>query len=179
MNEITRRRFLAISVAATATGAIFTREALAAPMGLPPGIQLYAVREPLEADTPGTLNSLYEVGFREVEAAGFGKYTATEFGKLVANAGLRCPSAHLPFNTAKDLGPLFSDAHALGAQYVTSSILRTLESNGPTPPKSIDDLRPLEPLGLEGFKKTAARMNELGQAAKTAGLQYAYHNHNF
>jgi sugar phosphate isomerase/epimerase len=179
MNQITRRRFLALAAAATGESAIWSGDAFAFPMGLPPGIQLYAVREPLAADTPGTLKSLHDIGFREVEAAGFGKYSAAEFGKLIADAGLRCSSAHLPFNTATDLGPLFSDAHALGALYATSSILRTLVPAGSAPPKSIDDLRPLEPLGPEGFKKTAARMNELGQAAKSAGLQYAYHNHNF
>jgi len=37
----------------------------------------------------------------------------------------------------------------------------------------------MEPLGLDGFKKTAEKMNEVGKKAKAAGLQYAYHNHNF
>jgi hypothetical protein len=75
-------------------------------MGLPVGIQLYAVRGVLQNDTLGTLKQLYGIGYREVETAGFGRYTAKEFGQLIKEVGLSCPSAHLQFNTA-DLGPVF------------------------------------------------------------------------
>ena len=34
-------------------------------------------------------------------------------------------------------------------------------------------------LGLDGFTKLAAKMNDIGTQAKAAGLQYAYHNHNY
>jgi sugar phosphate isomerase/epimerase len=142
------------------------RLALAFPMGLPPGIQLYAVREPLAADAPGTLKAIHELGFREVESSGFGKYSASEFGKLIADAGLRCPSAHLAFKADGDLGPVFADAHAVGARYATSSTMPGLFFA----PDAVPD--------PDRFKKTAARMNEIGRAAKAAGLQYAYHNHH-
>jgi sugar phosphate isomerase/epimerase len=166
MIALTRRRFLSLTTAATVASTIGSRFAFAFPMGLPPGIQLYAVREPLAADAPGTLKAVHDIGFREVESAGFGKYSATEFSKLISDAGLKCPSAHLPFKMDGDLGPVFADANALGAHYATSSIMPAIfNTEGPTP----------DP---DRFKKTAARMNEIGRAAKAAGLQYAYHNHN-
>ena len=174
MYEVSRRRFLGLTasaVAATFAQPLLTHDAFATPSELPPGIQLYAVREPLAADAPGTLQSLHKIGFREVESAGFGRYSAAEFGRMIHAAGLRCPSAHLPFNTATDLGPLFAEAHALGAEYATSSVLRMVSAPGSN--------TPLPPLGRDGFQKAAARMNEIGRAAKAAGLQYAYHNHNF
>ncbi len=122
-----RREFLAgtrnLGLAAAAT-AILPRIAWSEAMGLPPGIQLYTVRDQLPKDTPGTLKQLYEIGFREVETAGFGKYSVKEFRAMVDDAGLKVPSAHVNLAPA-DLGPVFEDVHAFGAKYATSSSLWT------------------------------------------------------
>ena len=152
--------------------------AMADPMGLPPGIQLYAVRDRLARDTPGALKELHDIGYREVETAGFGKYSVADFRKMLDDNGLKVPSAHLNL-AAPDLGPAFADAHALGASFATSSSLAT--SNMPRPPAGTPPAqRPrMAPLGLDGFTKLAAQMNDIGTKARTAGLQYAYHNHNY
>lgn len=176
----TRREFLVASrnlgLAAAAT-AVLPRPARGEAMGLPPGIQLYTVREELPKDTPGTLKRLYEIGFREVETAGFGKYSAKEFRQLIDDAGLKAPSAHLNMN-APDLGPIFEEAHTLGAHYATSSSLAT--GNLPRRPAGTVGPRPvMAPLGREGFSKLAAQMNDIGAKTKAAGLQYTYHNHNY
>jgi len=180
-----RREFLAgtstLGLAAAAT-AILPRMAWSEAMGLPPGIQLYTVRDQLPKDTPGTLKLLYQIGFREVETAGVGKYSVKEFRGLVDDAGLKVPSAHVDL-AKEDLGPVFDDVHALGAKYATSSSLATSNMmRAPRPPAGIP--RPagmprMEPLGVEGFTRLAAQMNEIGKKAKAAGLQYAYHNHNY
>ena len=146
-------------------------------MDLPPGIQLYTVRQDLPKDTPGTLKQLHEIGFREVETAGFGKYSAKEFRQLLDDAGLKAPSAHVQFKG--DLGPLFEDMHTLGAHFATSSSLAT-SNMPPIPPGTPAAQRPrMGPLGLDGFTKLAAQMNDIAQKTKAAGLQYAYHNHNY
>lgn len=166
MKVLSRRHFLSLSTATAVSSLIGSRIAFAFPLGLPPGIQLYAVREPLANDAPGTLKAVHDLGFREVESAGFGKYSAVDFGKLIIDSGLKCPSAHLPFKMDGDLGAVFEDANAVGARYAVSSVMPGIfPADGVTP----DPNR---------FKKTAARMNEIGRAAKAAGLQYAYHNHN-
>ena len=177
----TRREFLKttrnVGLAAVAS-AIAPRLAWGDAMGLPPAIQLYTVREDLPKDTPGTLKTLHEIGFREVETAGFGKYTVTEFRKLLDDAGLKAPSAHLNLNAA-DLGPVFEDAHTLGAHYAVSSSLAT--GNMPRRPAGATG-KPsfvMDPLGVDGFTKLAAQMNDIGAKAKAAGLQYTYHNHNY
>jgi hypothetical protein len=118
-------------------------------MGLPVGIQLYTVRGVIQNDTPGTLKQVYKIGYREVETAGFGKYPAKEFGQLIKDAGLSCPSAHLQFNTA-DLGPAFDDAHALGVTYATSSIL-SLEAAPGNTSASPAKPRPRLPVGINEF----------------------------
>jgi len=176
----TRREFLAASRnlgLAVAATSLLPRALFGEAMGLPPGIQLYTVREDLPKDTPGTLKQLHEIGFSEVETAGFGKYSTKEFRQMLDDAGLKVPSAHLNLNAA-DLGPVFEDAHTLGAHFATSSSLAT--GNLPRRPAGTPGPRPaMSPLGLDGFKKLAEQMNGIGTKAKAAGLQYAYHNHNY
>jgi sugar phosphate isomerase/epimerase len=165
-----RRKFIAAAGAAAALGfadSALPRLAWGNPMGLPIGIQLYTVRQTLQADPAGTLNKLHAIGFREVETAGFAGKSAKEFRRLIDGAGLSCPSAHLNFDTT-DLSPVFADAHDLGAAYAVSSMLAS----------SLHRQDPRSPLALDDFKKLAQLMNQIGRQAKAAGLQYAYHNHN-
>jgi sugar phosphate isomerase/epimerase len=176
-STFTRRHFLAGSAAAAAA-TLLTRRAGADPLGLPVGIQLYAVRDPMSVDPQDTLKKLYALGYREVEAAGYGKFTAKDYAKFIKDAGLKCPSAHLGFVHGKDEAPLFAEAHELGAHYATSS------SMFPPNPHAVSDGSPDAPLkfgsavGPDGFKYLADWMNDLGRKAKAAGLQYAYHNHS-
>src|SRR5271154_4687686 len=98
MRSISRRRFIAISggAAAAAAGAtIMTTRVHAGPMGLPIGIQLYAVSKPLSEETLGTLKELHTIGYREVEAARYAGHTAKEFKAMLDEAQLTCPSIHL------------------------------------------------------------------------------------
>jgi sugar phosphate isomerase/epimerase len=168
---------------------LLPRMAKATPMGLPIGIQLYMVGKPLAADPAGTLKQLHAMGYREVETPGFGKTPAKEWRAMIDDAGLRCPSAHLQFTAmpwVKDAPAIkeqLASANLLGASYAVSSVLRSFSTefmkaadaamaNGSAMPT-------LGPLGLDGFKRLAETANEAGRKAKAAGLQYAYHNHNF
>lgn len=185
MSLLSRRGFLKKSGTtgvACIVAAALPRLSWATPMGLPIGIQLYVVGKPLVEDTPGTLKKLHDIGYREVETAGFGKYSAKEFRSMLDDAGLVCPSAHLPL-MKDDLAPLFAQAHELGATYATSSVLRDFKlpprPSGVTDSSALPTLPKLEPLGLDGFKRTAEHMNQIGAKTKEAGLKYAYHNHNY
>ena len=164
-----RRTFLQRSaVAASAAYVSGLSPIFASPMGLPVGIQLYAVHQALATDPAGTLGKLHEIGYRQVETAGFAGKSAEEFRKLLEGAGLECPSAHLQLTEA-GAAAAFAEAHTLGAKYATSSSLWHMmaESKDKGAPEGDD------------FKRIAARMNELGREAKASGLRYAYHNHNY
>ncbi len=178
---LSRRGFLAGSstLGAGLLAAAFSRCSIADPMGLPVGIQLYSVSEPLAADASGTLKTLYEIGYREVETAALGKYSGKEFRKLLDDAGLVCPSAHLRLNSP-EIDLLLETAHALGVQYATTSNLRpSIPPEAGSPPGTPATVLPPTPMGLDGFKKLAREMNEIGGKVKASGLQYAYHNHNY
>ena len=171
-----RRQFLTgsghLAIAALASFAL-PRPVLANPLGKRPGIQLYTINEAMRADPAGALKRLRQIGFAAVESAGFGSLSAKQFRGLLDDAGLVCPSAHLQFDPGNP-GRAFEDAHALGATYAVSSIMRSLV-NGPNAAK--DGLK--TGMSLDEAKRTAVLANRIGESARRAGLQFTYHNHNF
>jgi sugar phosphate isomerase/epimerase len=154
ISSLSRRRFLsqggilaAAAVLAPRVGAMAARQ--------PIGIQLYTVGAELQKDVPGTLRQLREIGYEEVETAGFAGLTAKQFRLQLDQAGLACHSVHLQ--------SLLDEAKVIGAHYVVCSALLPRGSS----PATVDD-----------YKKMAVRLNEIAHMAKQSGLQYAYHNHN-
>ena len=145
----------------------------ATPLGGPIGIQLYAVKDEMQAHAAATLRMIKEIGFGEVETAGFAGLSAHQFRGLLDDAGLKCPSAHLQFN-AGNLGAAFEQAHALGARYATSGSLRAALS-----PEGGTTSSPTGGMSLDEAKRTAELANRIGEQARRADLEYAYHNHDF
>ena len=167
---ISRRRFFPLAGGVLATVAL-PRQTWGA-SGFPVGIQLYMVNADLTKDPAGTLKKIAQIGYTEVETAGFGKLSATQFRDLLRDAGLRAPSAHLGFGM-DDTDKLLDDAKTLGAEYAVSSILPAKNEGVP------DFFKNMNSMSADDFRRIAAHANEIGQKTKTAGMQYAYHNHNF
>jgi sugar phosphate isomerase/epimerase len=172
--EWTRRSFFFLAGGAAA--AFAARKAWPAPRPVPTGIQLYTVGADFQKDPAGTLKQLAEIGYKEVETAGFGKLSAAQLRDMLKDTGLRAPSAHLMFGMA-DTDKLLDDAKALGVEYVVSSVLL------PHPPQASGGmqgfLKAINSMTADDFKQSAAKANEIAGKAKGTGLQYAYHNHNF
>ena len=168
---ISRRKFLQVGTAAAITIPYLPRLS-AEPLGKPPGIQLYTVADALQADVPGTIHKLSKMGYREVESFPYQGFNAKSLRSALDEAGLSCPSCHLALNQP-NLDPLFEQAHILGAHYAVSSILQ--------PPGSARSSggHGLSTLTADDFKRIAALMNSVAEKTRSAGLQYAYHNHDF
>jgi len=170
-----RRQFLigsGLGLAALACNGV-SHLARANPLGKRPGIQLYTITEAMQADPAGALKHLRQIGFVEVESAGFGSASAKQFRGLLDDAGLSCPSAHLQFDP-DNLGRAFDDAHALGARYAVSSAMRSLVL-GASALKEVLKTG----MSLDEAKRTAELANRIGEGAQRVGLQFTYHNHNF
>lgn len=178
--KMSRRRFIPLAGGVLAAS-VLSRQARGA-REFPVGIQLYTVNADLMKDSAGTLKKIAQIGYSEVETAGWGTHSAAQFRDLLRDAGLRAPSAHLMFGM-QDTGKLLDDAKTLGVEYVVSSALLAHDE----PPKGLQDpkelqaffIKSLNSMTADDFRRTAAKANEIGQRAKAAGLQYAYHNHNF
>jgi sugar phosphate isomerase/epimerase len=170
-----RRQFLIGSGLGVAALASYTlpHHARAAPPGKRPGIQLYTIDEAMRADAAASLKQLRKIGYVEVESAGFYGLPATQFRGLLDDAGVTCPSSHLQFDL-NNLDRAFADAHALGAEFAVSSILRSLVL-GANAPKDVLGTG----MSLDEAKRTAEIANHIGASARQAGLQFTYHNHNF
>ncbi|MFN7996089.1 MAG: sugar phosphate isomerase/epimerase [Bryobacteraceae bacterium] len=161
MRRISRNEFL--KTAAAGVGGLLARRAVASPYGMPIGIQTYSVRNDLKQDFTGTLKKVGAIGYREMEVNGdyFGR-RPEELKQLLADAGLRAPSAHYASpKDSDDWARNMEGAHKLGLEYML-----TTSHNEWT--KSLD-----------GWKRTAEFFNGLAKQCKDAGLQFAYHNHNF
>jgi sugar phosphate isomerase/epimerase len=164
----TRRTFLA-TLGVAALG-IASRDSLADGILLAPhrklkkvGLQLYTVRDLMKADLPGTLRKVAQIGYKEVEFAGYFGRTPAQIRALLKQNGLTSPSTHIPLEILeKDSVRAFADAKAIGHQWVTVPYLPEERR------KTADD-----------WKKIAALLNQLAPQAKSAGLRLAYHNHDF
>ena len=140
------------------------------------GLQLYTLRTDLSKDLEGTLKKVAAIGYKEVELFGYndGKFfgkTPKEFKSLLSGLGLTAVSGHYGAGVerAETKGTLsndweraVNDAAELGQKYVACAYLT------PNERKSIED-----------YKKYVDLFNKAGEVAKKAGLQFAYHNHDF
>jgi sugar phosphate isomerase/epimerase len=192
MAEINRRQFLASTAcfaAAAGVGGGLAESTSADPLGLPLGIQLYTVGDDMQKDAPGTLKKIAEIGYKEVETAGFGSAgSAAALRKILDDNGLKCPSAHLTFDL-NDLNKAFDDAHALGCTYATSSVPRMMIlqlpslSAGSTADRAAAMQKVISalsaPLSSDELKRLIDAMNKVGAAAHAQGLTFASHNHTF
>jgi sugar phosphate isomerase/epimerase len=164
----TRRTFLA-TLGVAAFG-IASRDSAAAGTLLAPrrklkkvGLQLYTVRDLMKADLPGTLRKVAQIGYKEVEFAGYFGRTPAQIRALLKQNGLTSPSSHIGLDILeKDSVRAFADAKAIGHQWVTMPYIPEERR------KTVDD-----------WNKIIDLLNQLGPQAKAAGLRLAYHNHDF
>ncbi|MHA7110233.1 sugar phosphate isomerase/epimerase family protein [Sunxiuqinia elliptica] len=134
------------------------------------GIQLYTIRDAMSADTPGSLKKVSDLGYKNLELAGYsnGKfygYTPAEFKKMVNDLDMDIISSHTQVEAAGitlENAKLMADAHAeLGVKYCIQPWVND------------------EDRQVETYKKMIAEWNKVGAIMKERGIQFGYHNHNF
>lgn len=136
-------------------------------------VQLYTVRESVSKNLEGTLEKLAGLGYKNLELYGyngsfFGK-TPTEFNTILKNTGMKVISSHHTSGIAmKGKGTLtegwekaVEDVNAVGAKYMVCAFL--------FPNERTED----------HYKALPAMFEKAGSATKSAGIQFAYHNHDF
>ena len=166
MYTVNRRQFLQRSILGftALAGNPDCDSALSAnPLGLPIGLQPFTVRRECEKDFEGTMKKVAEIGYKEVELyTPFFNRKPVELLNILKANGLSCPSAHFRGITKAEWGKDIEFAKALGLRYM----LR------PGPESS-------SPKSLEDYHRMADFFNEIGEQCHKAGIQFAYHNHNF
>ena len=126
------------------------------------GVQLYTVRSLMEKDVEGTLAAVAGAGYTEVEFAGYFDKSPAEIKAMLDRHGLVSPSVHSGNITPDAWAKALDAAHVIGHEYIVMPWI-PVELR-----KTLDD-----------WKRIAADFNRLAASAKAAGLQFAYHNHDF
>jgi sugar phosphate isomerase/epimerase len=126
------------------------------------GLQLYTVRDAMKKDFDGTIAKVAAAGYGEVEFAGYFGKTPAEVKAVLERNHLSAPAAHIGALEPDKLPAALDAARAIGHEYVVIPWI-PVESR-----KTLDD-----------WKRVAESFNKAGQQAQAAGLQLAYHNHDF
>lgn len=128
----------------------------------PIALQLYSVRNEMQADFAGTLKAVKELGYEGVEFAGLFGRSAAEVKKLCAEAGLVPISAHVPLKDMLNDPDLLATYAEIGCRYVAIPYLE-------------EEDRP----GHPGFLHLIENAKKLGAKAASLGMTLCYHNHDF
>jgi sugar phosphate isomerase/epimerase len=128
------------------------------------GVQLYTVRTLMEKDFEGTLASIAGIGYKEVEFAGYFKRTPDQVKEILARTKLTSPSAHIDYASLTGDAWLkaIDTAKTIGHEYLINAWVDESIRNQPG-----------------SWPKIADTYNRAGEISKKAGIQFAYHNHNF
>lgn len=164
-----RRHFLQSSLASFLSVPAFALEA-DNPYRKNIGIQLYTLRNQIKEDLAGTLKAVAAAGYRQVEAYGFPDATALELIKVSKDLGMAANSSHFAWESVTDpdkagvapFAEILQKAKDAGLSHLVIPYL-----HGDTR-KTADD-----------YKRLAERCNAGAALAKEAGIQLAYHNHQF
>ncbi len=126
------------------------------------GLQLYSLRKEMGQDFEGTLATLAELGFKEMEFAGYFGKSAGEVRAILDANGLISPAAHIPLtDIANNLSQVIDTAATIGQKYIVLPYMVGADRD------------------IDNYPRIAELLNRSGEAAKAAGLKMGYHNHDF
>ncbi len=128
------------------------------------GVQLYSFRDAMAKDAKATLKKIAAIGIKEIESARSDKglyygLSAKDMKTACEDLGMQLTSGHVALDD--DFQNTMEQAVASGQKYVICS---SLPSKGQT---------------VDNYKKVAEQFNTAGEACKTLGLKFGYHNHEY
>lgn len=127
------------------------------------GVQLYTARRDLARDFEGTLKTIADIGYDELEFAGYHGKSPTEVRAIITRLGLAAPSSHVPIEAFRsDVDKVIAEAKEVGHSYL---IVPWLD---PSQRRTLDD-----------YRRLTEDLNRFGEKVKAAGMQLGYHNHDF
>ena len=159
-----KRRAFVNSLGAAAAGMFLSPRHAAAARLDRIGLELYSVRNAMQADPERTLAAVRAIGYSDVELLwsrqNFGR-TPKQVRATLDHEGLRAPSAHMAPEVimAADWPQSLETAKLLGHEYLIV-------------PSLPDEAK----LTLDDWRMWADRFNTAGAAARRAGIWLAFHN---
>ena len=161
IHPVSRRTFLGAAAALP----FVMRGSLGPYKDIPPGIELYTVRDELTKDLMGTVRAVAKLGYKIVEFYSpyysWSPEMAKDVKKLLDDLGLKCLSTH---NSAMALGgsgiqKAIDLNQAIGSKYIVMA----------SPPPNTTT--------IDGWKNVATILNAAVDKLKPLGMSAGYHNH--
>lgn len=160
------------------SAALATSAALVAPSALANGLrrerisefgfQSYTVRDVIMKDMPGTLKRLRKAGYDHMEGFNFGNgkllgKPIAEAKTILADNKIALKSIHImTANMGDNMQQTIDEAAELGTEFLVCAYLM-----------------PNERESLDQYKALSETFNKFGELSSKAGIQFAYHNHDF
>ncbi|MGO3193287.1 MAG: sugar phosphate isomerase/epimerase family protein [Sphingobacterium sp.] len=141
------------------------------------GLQLYSIRDIVNADPITTLKTIGTIGYKHVETFGVDAQAGTYWGlsiaelkKVLNDNNIKTHSGHYDmskylsskYTKSENLEKYIEIAHQLDQKYVIAPVM------------GMEDLNNLK---VEDYQYAAEQLNKVGEMAKKAGIKIAYHNH--
>ncbi|MBD1379873.1 sugar phosphate isomerase/epimerase family protein [Metabacillus arenae] len=128
---------------------------------IPPGIQLYTVKDEFKENTVGTLKTLAEMGHKTVEFAGYNNIPSSLMAKYLQQFGLKAPASHVLLeNLKKNLKKEIQYAKEVGIQYIV------------IPTVSKDTF-----YDQKKYQELITSIERIAKQLKHHHIQLIYHNH--
>ena len=126
------------------------------------GLQLYTVRNAMKADVDGTVAKVAQVGYKEVEFAGYFDHSPKDIRALLEKNGLTSPSTHVGYDIVeKKWAEQIEISHTIGHEYIVCPWIDEKQRTA------------------DGMKRAAELFQKAGEESAKAGIQFAFHNHTF
>lgn len=129
------------------------------------GVQLYTVRGAMQKDgVDATLAKIAQLGFKEVEFAGYYGQTGAQIRDILRAHGLTSPSTHVALDVIKspDFAKTVEMAATIGHKWI-----------------NLAWLLPADRGSAEKYNAHADALIAAQQIASKAGITIGYHNHDF
>ncbi len=131
-------------------------------MALPVAIQLFSIRDAMQADVRTALEKVKTMGYDGVEFAGLYGYTPLEMKAMCEEIGLVPISAHVSFAEMLKNPAIIDDYVAIGCEYITMP--------------NLGDVRPWHDNYLT---EAVPNVKKVGEMVNKAGKRLLYHNHAY
>jgi sugar phosphate isomerase/epimerase len=126
-------------------------------------VQLYSVRDLMKEDFEGTIAKVAQIGYKEVEFAGYFGRTPQQVRAVLDKNGLTAPSTHVQYDELDEKFPkVIEDSKTIGLEYIVC-------------PWIPEELRKSPDI----WKQASEKFNKCGEQTQKSGIQFAYHNHWF
>jgi sugar phosphate isomerase/epimerase len=136
-----------------------------------PGIQLYTIRDAMQNDVRGTLEKVAQIGYKNLELAGYqdGEFYGFEpsiFKAMVEDLGMKVIGSHTGVEIK---GVDLVNAEAVAEDHAQLGVKYCVK------PWLVEERR----VSVDSYKQVAEELNTIGEVMAKYDIQFGYHNHDF